>query len=349
MKPIFATASAVLALSVLAPLAANACATCGCSLNSDAVTGYSNGPGWRVDLQYSYIDQSQLRSGSHAVSTPEVAAINDKGGDQEVEKNTTNRYATLGVTYSPSYDWNFNLQIPYVDRSHSTYSNATTDQLTQANVSGVSFGQLGDVKMIATYQGLLQNNHLGIQAGIKLPTGNYGNQNVATGAQVGRNPVYFKSGPNEAAGQALDASLQPGTGSTDLLIGAYYVEPISDDFEAFITGRFQVSALEALDGVNANYRPGNLTTVSAGIRYEYWESWAPQLQVNFTHKGADQGALADLTNSSGNVVYLSPGLSVNLDHGLRIYGFVQLPVYSDLIGYQLFPRWTGNGGISYSF
>lgn len=343
-----ATASAF-ALFAFAPLVAHACATCGCSLSSDAALGYSGQPGWRIDLQYSYIDQSQLRIGTHSISAAQVAAINDNGGDQEVEKDTTNRYLTLGVAYSPNAEWNFNLQLPYISRSHSTYSSATSDQLTASNVSGTSFDNLGDMRLIATYQGILPTGGLGVQFGVKLPTGDYGGQNVVTGEQVGRHPVYFSSGPNAAAGQTIDTSLQPGTGSTDIIIGAFYSQAVSQDFDAFINARFQVAALESLDQLNANYRPGNLTTVSAGLRYEHSPIWVPQLQVNYTHKSQDQGALADITDSAGDVVYLSPGMTLQLDTRLHVYGFVQVPLYSDLVGYQLFPRWTANAGISYAF
>lgn len=47
--------------------AASACATCGCSLSTDAATGYAARPGWSVGLQYDDIDQSQLRHGSKPV------------------------------------------------------------------------------------------------------------------------------------------------------------------------------------------------------------------------------------------------------------------------------------------
>lgn len=336
-------------LSAISPFAAEACATCGCSLSSDAATGFGGEPGWRIGLQYSYIDQSQLRVGSHSVSAPQVASINDNGGAQEVEKDTTSRYTTLSVAYSPNADWSISAEVPWVDRSHSTYGNAGTGQLTAGNLSNVSFSQLGDVRLIGTYSGLLDTNQLGIQLGVKLPTGNYGGQNLATGAQVGRHPAYFSSGPNAAAGLALDASLNAGTGSTDLIVGAYYVQAISQDFDAFISGRYQVAALESLDQADANLRPGNTLTISTGLRYEHSADWTPQIQINYTHKGTDQGALADITDSAGDVVYLSPGISVNLYRGLDVYGFVQVPIYSDLVGYQLFPRWTANAGVSYSF
>jgi hypothetical protein len=74
----------------------------------------------------------------------------------------------------------------------------------------------------------------------------------------------------------------------------------------------------------------------------------PQVQVNLLHKSPDQGALADVQNSAGNVAYVSPGLTVAVLHKLHVYGFAQLPVYSNLYGYQLFPRYTVSVGASYA-
>ena len=54
---IFATLLSIGANQVLA------CAVCGCSLSSDAVTGYSTEPGWSIGVQYDYINQDQLRVG----------------------------------------------------------------------------------------------------------------------------------------------------------------------------------------------------------------------------------------------------------------------------------------------
>ena len=75
----------------------------------------------------------------------------------------------------------------------------------------------------------------------------------------------------------------------------------------------------------------------------------PQLQVNISHKSADQGALADNPDSAGTVVYLSPGVTGTLSDRVQAFAFVQLPVASHLVGYQLAPRWTGSAGVSYSF
>ena len=40
--------------------------------------------------------------------------------------------------------------------------------------------------------------------------------------------------------------------------------------------------------------------------------WVPQLQVNLLHKYPDQGALADVQDTAGNVAYLSPGVTARV-------------------------------------
>lgn len=333
------------------PLYATACATCGCSLSSDAAMGYSAATGWRVSLEYDYINQDQLRAGSSAISAARVAGINDAGGNQEVEHDTINRYTTLGISYTAIADWNFKLLMPYIDRSHTTYG-AATNPLNPDQLSGATAAGLGDVKFLASYQGLLPTHNLGFQLGIKLPTGNYGGPNADGIGIVGRNPVAFTTGPNaqqSSPGNLLDTSLNPGTGSTDLIVGAYYYQAVSQNFDAFVNGQFQAAVAEKLNQIGADYRPGDQATLSFGVRYEANPDVVPQLQVNVSRKSSDQGALADTTDTAGTVAYLSPGVTVAAGPGLHLYGFVQLPIYSKLDGYQLFPHWTATAGLSYAF
>jgi hypothetical protein len=338
---------AILAVLPFVPASpALACATCGCSLSSDAAMGYASTAGWQVGLEYTYLDQSQLRQGTHAVFRAQAAAINDAGGSQEVENKTANDYLTLGVGYSPSANWNFRMLVPYIHRRHTTYGESG-NPLTADELSGASFSSLGDIKVIASYQGILPTHNFGVQFGVKLPTGDYGGSNIDTGNTVGRHPVAFDSGPN--AGSVLDTSLQAGTGSTDLIVGAYYYQPVSQDFDAFINGQLQSAVKQQLNQSGADFRPGNLLSVSFGLRYEANANVVPQVQVNLTRKSRDHGALADVPNSAGTIAYLSPGVTVAVARNTQLYGFVQLPVHSNLEGYQLFPHWVGTLGVSHTF
>ncbi len=323
-----------------------ACAACGCSLSTEAVTGYSSAGGWSLSLQYDYINQNQLRSGRNSVSPSRAASINDAGGSQEVEKGTLNRYITLGLGYSPNADWNLKLLVPYVDRSHSTYGQAL-NPLTPDQVSGANVSSLGDIKFLVSYQGLLSGHNLGVELGVKLPTGDYGGANAGGTGTVGRNPARFTTGPN--AGELLDTSLQAGTGSTDLIVGVYYHKPLSPDFDAFANLQFQTAVIQALNRPGEDFRPGNQEVVSFGVRYEANPGIVPQLQVNINHRSKDLGALADTPNSAGTAAYLSPGVSFGVMKNVQLYGFGQLPIYSKLEGYQLFPHWTASVGLSCAF
>ena len=315
-----------LALVLAAPDTALSCATCGCTLSYDGAMGYTSSTGWRINLEYDFINQNQLRSGtSPAYSVPDGT---------ELEHQTISRYLSLGVSYSPSADWNAFLWVPYVMRSHTTYGTFESDQPLPP-LSGSNSSSIGDVKFLGTYRGLLPTHNLGIQLGVKLPTGAY------------YDSVLFSTGPN--AGTPLDASLQPGTGSTDVIVGAYYSQAVSKDWDLYANASYQAAVAEKLDQPGNNFRPGNLVTASFGARYAANPVWVPQIQVNLSRKMSDQGALADTEDSAGTVAYISPGIAVSVLHNLQLYGFVQLPVYSRLQGYQLFPHWTGTIGASYTF
>ena len=346
---------ALFALPLAAPFAAQACATCGCSLSADAAMGYSAISGWRLNLEYDFIDQDQLRSRYSPISPAQVADLNPAGstpqnpGPQEVEHGTINRYFSAGVTYSPNANWSYSALVPYINRTHTSYNNVSPEDITAADLSDAHSIGLGDIKLIGSYQGLLPTHNFGVQLGFKLPTGRYGGQNVVTGATVGRDPVFFKTGPNAALGEALDTSLNPGTGSTDLIVGAYFYKAVSQNFDAFVNTQLQTTIAHDLDLANADFRPGTTQNLSFGLRYERNPRWVPQLQVNVTHKLHDQGALADNTDTAGTVVYLSPGLTAMVAKQVHAFAFVQRPVFSYLEGFQVFPHWTGSLGLSYAF
>jgi hypothetical protein len=342
--------AAVAAALCISPLYASACATCGCSLSSDGAQGYSTTSGWGISLDDNVINQDQLRSGRGTISPSRVQTISG----QEVENQTINRYITVGLSYSTSADWNVKLLLPYIDRGHTTYGTDATLPLTPNQISSTTVNGLGDIKFIASYQGLLPPHNLGIQAGVKLPTGNDGgpsanNPNGIVGqGSVGHNPVGF--GPAGNSGSTyLDTSLQAGNGSTDLILGAYYYQAVSQNFDAFVSAQYQFSVMRQLNQTGVDYRPGNQTTVSVGVRYEANPEVVPQLQVNMTSKSSDQGALADTADTSGTVAYLSPGITMAVMKNMRMYSFLQLPIYSQLGGYQLFPHYTATVGLSYHF
>jgi hypothetical protein len=304
---------------VLSPVYALACASCGCSLSSDWDSqGFVTKPGLRIDLRYDYLNQSQLRTGTGTVDRNGLSIPNER----EIEQGTKNQYTTLGVDYSPNADWGVNLQLPFINRSHTTIAPGDTD------ISPSHTQSIGDVRVIGRYQGFTETKNVGVQFGVKLPTGNYKNT--------------FSGGPQ--ADTPLDRGLQPGTGTTDVLLGAYYFGTLNQDWDYFAQGLVQ-AALNSQD----DYKPGASVNLNAGVRYLLNETFTPQIQINARAVRRDSGANADIANSGGSLVYLSPGVTVNMTKNLNTFAFLQLPIYQNVNGFQLAPRWTASIGARYEF
>ncbi|MHB8919511.1 MAG: transporter family protein [Halothiobacillus sp.] len=339
MRHIYSRRLTAMALFTLAGLAApqlsQACATCGCTLNSDAAAGFLPRSGWSFNLEYTYINQNELRHGSGTASAADVVNNPTTG---ELEQFTKNHYLNLGITYGFNPDWNLSLIVPYVRRDHGSFTDQTSapfdpSQTDPAHLSESHSSSIGDMKVLLRYQGFLPNHNAGVVAGIKLPTGSDSATN-------------FSSGPS--AGQPLDTSLQAGTGSTDLILGAFYYQALSQNWDGFANFTTQFAVAERLKQPGNNFRPGNLSNLSLGLRYITHSIWTPQLQLNLTHKSADQGALADDQDTAGTVAYLSPGVNIQFNPQLSVYAFVQKPIASQLQGYQIFPRWTATLGMYYA-
>ncbi|HEX5339880.1 MAG TPA: hypothetical protein VFX47_03280 [Gammaproteobacteria bacterium] len=294
-----------------------ACASCGCTLNTDLGSqGMVTGSGWRVGLRYDLVDQDQMHNGKDVVSI----AVPDS---EEVEQRTRNGYTTLGINYGFNRRWSMELQLPWLNRFHTTYAEG------DSTLSSSHSDSLSDARLLGRYTGLSPDMSSGLLFGLKLPTGV-------------RN-VTFSTGP--AAGDALDRSLQPGSGTTDVLLGAYHFDNFNAQFGWFTQVMYQ-HALAAHDG----YQPGDSFNLNAGLQYYLNDSFTPQLQINAQVRGHDTDAdPAGHDNSGGRLLYISPGVTFNLGNGWHGHAFVQFPLYQNVYGLQLTPTHIVSIGASYSF
>ena len=318
MRQIFLPVTAVLAL---AATAAEACSSCGCTLNSDwSSQGYTTRAGLNFDLRYDYFDQTDLRTSSHAADRGALAFPND----QEVQQDTLNRNTTLGLDWSPSRTFGVNVQLPYLDRPHATVAAGDTAVSTSHSRG------LGDARIVARYQGFEADLGYGVQVGLKLPTGRIDDR--------------FTTGPQ--AGTLVDRDLQLGTGTTDLLLGGYTVGALGTDVYYFASALWQ-QPLAARDG----FRPGAGANVTVGLRYTGAAAGGlvPQLQLNARVEGRESGVNADVADSGAALVYLSPGLGFPIAGRVDGFAFVQLPVYQRVNGLQLEPRVFGSVGFRFRF
>ena len=315
-----ATAALVSAASLATPATALACSSCGCTLSSDwSSQGIApSGEGIRVDFRFDYFDQDQLRSGTKKVDRGSLEIPNE----QEIQQTTINRNYALGFDYSPNEDWGVNLQLPYFDRYHTTIAEGDTEISTSHTKS------IGDVRLVGRYLGFTPDHGIGAQLGVKFATGSFDNN--------------FISGPQ--AGEPLDRGLQPGTGTTDLLVGGFTFGALSRDWDYFLQGMLQ-QPLDSRDG----FRPGTGFNLNTGVRYMAYEHFIPSLQINARIEGRESGENADVDNSGATLVYLSPGVNFQVAGALHGYAYVQLPIYQRVNGLQLEPRYTATVGVYYTF
>lgn len=299
------------------PHIALACSSCGCTLNSDwASQGYAVGSGLRVDLRYDYFNQSDLRSGTESVDRASLEIPNER----EIQNTTVNRNTTLGVDYSPNRAWGFNVQLPYFDRYHNTIAEGDT---------ALSYSQsssMGDVRVTGRYQGFSPDASFGVLFGVKLATG--------------RTDVNFYAGPQ--AGQPLDRGLQPGTGSTDALIGLYKFGNFSSSF-----GYFAQATVQQPVSHDSEFKPGMGLNVTAGVRYTEWQNITPQAQINIRAEKRETGSEADTPNSGATLAYFSPGLTLRINAHWHGFAFFQVPIYQRVNGFQLEPERLFSIGLQY--
>lgn len=315
---------------------AMACASCGCSLSSDwenMQSPVSYTPGVKLDIRYDYLNQNQLRSGHGTISPTDASNIVNNGSPQEVEKYTVNNYFTMGIDYSNSREWGVNVQVPWINRNHSTLGTAS-DGITPGDGGGQynsHTSSVGDVKVIGRYQGFTQQCNFGVLYGVKLPTGNFMEKGVSTD-------------PTAPGPVPIDRGLQPGTGTTDAILGAYYSNGINQDWDYFTQAIYQ----KALNSRN-DYKPGSGLNLNVGLRYAGFSGFSPLIQLNFRDVQRDEGLQADTISTGGKLLYISPGVTVPVNMQLSVYGFVQLPLYQDVNGVQLAPRYTASLGVRYAF
>lgn len=244
----------------------------------------------------------------HGASSAPSADNNDK----DIKTN----FYTAGAQYMFSRAWGAEVQVPYWDRHFTTFNGDSG--------SAVSFNNsaLGDVRIRGIYSGFSPDMSSGVTFGLKLPTGDY-------------------------SARGFDRDTQIGSGSTDLLLGAYHMGNLADMWNWFANAQLDQPVL-----ITAGYRPGDEVDAVTGVYYDGWSignvKIAPVAQVVGSYRLQDRGMAANHDNSGYQRVLFSPGVEVDTA-GFRIYGDVGVPVYQHVKGEQLIASTLYKLNISHSF
>lgn len=310
---------AVACYGLMASAAQASCGTASCSVNTGAESlGTGHEKKLTIDLRYEFIDQSQPRAGSRKVAVGEIRRHHD-----EVRTINRNFISTLDYRLSPT--WGVALQAPLVSRTHDHNHNHHGAVIPEQ----WSFTELGDARVLGRYY-FAEEESTSLSAnfnfGVKLPTGS--------------------TDVTNAEGDRAERSLQPGSGSTDVLLGASYRR----QFAASPSRSWFASALwQQPVATRGAYEPGARLSLDIGLRHGVTEHLTALLQLNSQWRGRDRGREAEPEDSGGTEVNISPGVRYALTPDLDIYGFLQQPIYQHVNGVQVAADWSALAGISQRF
>ena len=176
-------------------VAAGARASCGsssCPLDTRALNLPLRNE-WTVDLSLQYVDQDQPRIGTRNAQVGEIE------NEHHDEVRTLNRIATALISYAPTDRLSLSVAVPYVSRDHFHLASSHHHIESQHNIIPQSWELRGVGDVVLEARAAVTRSGLWAIGGVKLPTGKHDARNAS--GLVGELPV------------------QPGTGSTDGILG----------------------------------------------------------------------------------------------------------------------------------
>lgn len=311
MSPrVFIRLATATALAALALPAAASCGSAFCSLMTDRYAQDTGSPhtGWSVDLRLESLRQNRLRSGTRSLDASQIS------DEEAIERHTDNLNLIAKLSYSFDEHWSASVRLPLARRDH---RHDLVDETTGLPTTPETwrFTRPGDAQVLVRRQTLAPslNTAYAWFAGLKLPTGAI---DVANGD-----------------GLRAERSMQPGTGTTDLVLGAA-LRHAWGDAGSLIGQASMTLPLNTRDG----FRPGRSIELAAGFSHAFSPRWGTVVQLNLRHREHDRGAQAEPGDSGATTLDLSPGLSLRVGEAASLYGYVQVPLLQRVNGIQLVPR-----------
>ena len=255
-------------------------------------------------------------------------ATQPSSGVNNDDKQIKTHFLTAGAQYMFNRSWGAMVTVPYTIRTFRTQGEAN-------DVNQYNHANFGDVRIWGMYTGLSEDMSLGLLAGFKLPTGDH---------------TY----------QHFDRDTAIGTGSTDLLLGAYKLGTFPNrignlnlTFRKRPFNWFLQLQYEYPFTTTGNYTPGKEFDGAAGIYYNFGQvgplkELAPMFTMLGSARTRDQGAEADPPNSGYDRLLLAPGGEIRF-WGLRLYSDVEFPAFVYTDGNQLVAPYAVKTILSYDF
>jgi hypothetical protein len=250
-------------------------------------------------------------------------------GSANPDKQIKTWFLTAGAQYMFNRKFGAMITVPYTIRTFRTEGD-TPNEINQFN-----HANFGDVRLWGMYTGLQEDMSLGLLAGFKLNTGDH---------------VYSH----------FDRDTSIGTGSTDLLLGAYKLGSFPTHIGSvpltFSEKPFQWFAQGQYDypfHTQGNYVPGKEFDAAMGSYYNFGrigplKELAPMLTLYGAFRSHDLGEAANTPNSGYERLLLAPGGEIKIGV-IRFYADFEVPVFQHYNGQQLAAPYAIKTIVSYDF
>ena len=289
-----------------------ACA-CGCGVFEVATPSLlPNGAGGMAWVEYDFMDQY---IDWHATQP----ASEHQNNDKKLETN----FVTVGGQYMFNRSWGAMIEVPYWQRDY-TGAYAGND----GDVMSFNQNSIGDIRLLGMWTGLSEDMSTGFLAGFKVPSGDW------------HYPPF-------------DRDTQIGTGSTDLLLGGYKTGNTPFTLADRPFGWFIQVMYDLPFAFQDHYKPGREFDGAIGTYYDFGVvgplmELAPMLSILGSDRTRDRGINANPDNSGYDRVTISPGIETMIAN-VRVYADIEVPVFKNMVGYQLTNAFATKLILSYDF
>jgi hypothetical protein len=141
----------------------------------------------------------------------------------------------------------------------------------------------------------------------------------------------------------LDPTLQPGTGSGDVITALQWSTVAPGRTEISLAGTYQINTTNRYD-----YRFANQAIAAVTVSRPLGQ-FTPSLQVKLFNQGRSDLGTTSVPSTGATIVYVNAGLRYRSAEGVGIYGNVLVPAYRRMNDAQLAPRISILFGLSKAF
>jgi hypothetical protein len=246
------------------------------------------------------------------------------------DKYIKTNFMEAGFQYMFNRDWGLMMEVPYWVRDYKgAYSGNNDDIQWHDNNS------IGDIRIEGMYTGLSEDMSTGLLMGVKVPSGDWSF------------PFW-------------DRDTQIGTGSTDLLMGAYKLGRFPTQlgsvpltfrgrpFSWFVQVNYDLPLWE-----QDQYTPGREVDGAVGTFYDFGDvgplsELAPMFTILASDRTRDTGNNASPGDSGYTRFIVAPGGETRYGP-MRLYADIEIPIFQNMRGYQLTAPFATKVILSYSF